>query len=120
MLGLGTSPDYTKNITIIRPYTPNQFNVSLTFYRAYNPCRFVLYDTSIGPDVGSGSEVDSGAFTIDVTSPGIGQVWSLNHTAPMGTVVATMVGNTAPDRFSSGVYWRMIGAGAVTIAMLVL
>ena len=80
----------------------------------------MLYDTSIGPDVGSGGEVDSGAFTIDITSPSIGQVWSLNHTAPMGTVAATMMGNSAPDRFSSSVHRRVISAGVVTIAMLML
>ena len=116
--GIGTSPDYTKNITTLRPYSPNQYNVSLTFYRAYNPCRFVLYDTFLGPDVGGGGEVVSGAFTISITSPGIGQVWSTNHTAPMGAVAATLKGSAAAGRLPPGVVWFMLSAGAVALALV--
>ena len=96
---------------------PNHFNVSLTFYRAYDPCRFVLDDPFHGTNVEGGGKVDSGTFTISVTSPGIGQVWSINHTAPMGDIVATLKGSAAAGRLAPVAVWLMISAGAVVAAL---
>lgn len=68
--------------------------------------------------MGGGKEVDSGAFTISVTSPGIGQVWSTNHTAPMGAVAATLKGSAAAGRLPTGVAWLLLSAGAVALALV--
>lgn len=84
-------------------------------YKAYDLCRFLLSNTLYGKVVNA----ISGSFGINDTAEKNGQIWALDHPAPMGHITDSFHGSSAAVvRLSGAAIMRLFGLICVNIILV--